>query len=57
MSYKQIEKSREIRLWITQIIVPALICGAMIGYNDGSRRWVFEKVDNAKAWFKEKFSR
>lgn len=24
MTYKQIETSREIRLWITQVIVPAL---------------------------------
>lgn len=57
MSYKQIEKSREIRLWITQIIVPAFIGGAMILSNDGARAWVFEKADNAKAWFKEKFNR
>lgn len=56
MSYKQIEKSREIRLWITQIIVPAFIGGAMILSNDGARTWVFEKADNAKTWFKEKFN-
>ena len=56
MSYKQIEKSREIRLWITQIIVPAFIGGAMILSNDGARAWVFEKADNAKAWFKGKFN-
>lgn len=56
MSYKQIEKSREIRLWITQIIVPAFIGGAMILSNDGARAWVFEKADNAKTWFKEKFN-
>ena len=57
MLYKQIEKSREIRLWITQIIVPAFIGGAMILSNDGARAWEFEKADNAKAWFKEKFNR
>lgn len=25
MTYKQIEASREVRLWITQVIVPALL--------------------------------
>lgn len=57
MSYKQIEKSREIRLWITQIVVPAFIGGAVILSNDGARAWVFEKADNAKTWIKCKFSR
>lgn len=30
MTWKQIEKSREIRLWITQIIVPAIAVGATL---------------------------
>lgn len=57
MTYKQIEQSREVRLWITQIVVPVFIGGAMILSNDGARTWVFEKADNAKIWFKEKFNR
>lgn len=30
MTYKQIEASREIRLWITQIVVPAAAIAMMI---------------------------
>lgn len=30
MTYKQIEASRETRLWITQVIVPLIGIGAMI---------------------------
>ena len=30
MTYKQIETSREIRLWITQVIVPALALALVV---------------------------
>lgn len=30
MTYKQIEASREARLWITQVVVPALGIGAAL---------------------------
>jgi hypothetical protein len=30
MTYKQIEASRELRLWITQVIIPLIGIGAMI---------------------------
>lgn len=30
MTYKQIEQSREIRMWITQIVVPAVVACAAI---------------------------
>ncbi|MCC8151385.1 MAG: hypothetical protein LIO96_08020 [Lachnospiraceae bacterium] len=30
MTYKQIEASREVRLWIGQVIVPAIVAGAVV---------------------------
>lgn len=30
MNHKQVETSREIRLWVTQVIIPILGIGAMI---------------------------
>jgi len=34
MTYKQIEASREVRLWIGQVIVPGVIAGAtLLHYN------------------------
>ena len=30
MTHKQIEASREVRLWVTQVIVPLIGIGAMI---------------------------
>lgn len=53
MSYKQIEASREIRLWIGQVIVPAVGVGAMLMTNPEIRM----KVEDKLRQFKEKHFR
>lgn len=51
MTYKQIEASREARLWIGQIIVPAV--GLALAIPE-SREWVKDKIEEikwrARAW-------
>ncbi len=48
MTYKQIEASREIRLWIGQVIVPAISVSAVLLVNPDVRRAAFEKVERIK---------
>lgn len=46
MSYKQIEASREIRLWIGQIIVPAVTTVALVYLsNPNFKDFVDSKID------------
>lgn len=54
MTYKQIEASREIRLWIGQVIVPAITTAAAVLYmNPELRQKAAEKVNNIKTKFKK----
>ena len=48
MTYKQIEASREVRLWIGQVIVPAITAGVMLASQPGVRKWCGEKVKGIK---------
>lgn len=48
MTYKQIEASREARLWIGQIIVPIIGFGAMIATNPEARQAVTDRVEKTK---------
>lgn len=57
MKYKTIEASREVRLWIGQVIVPAVTAGIMIVSNPTTRRWVTEKADEMKESVKQKFAK
>lgn len=53
LKYKHIEAARETRLWIGQVLVPA-VTGAIILYsNPDSRRWIDEKVRSIKNKFKK----
>lgn len=45
MTYKQIEASREVRLWITQVIIPAFGVAMMI---PEARQAVVAKVKEVK---------
>lgn len=56
MNYKQIETSREIRLWIRDIIAPAVIGGAVIFSNPDARNWVKEKAQNIKYFINKKIT-
>ena len=48
MDYKQIQTLHEIRMWIVQVIIPAVIGGVMLATNPYVRTWVGNKVDNIK---------
>ena len=49
MTYKQIEASREMRLWIGQVIVPAVATAIVIASNPQTRNYVSEKYNNVKS--------
>ena len=54
MTYKQIEASRELRLWIGQVIVPAVSVAAVVLANPDVRRVAAEIVESIKQKFRTK---
>ena len=48
MTYKQIEASRELRLWIGQVIVPAIGVSAAVLANPEVRKAAAEKLESVK---------
>ena len=54
MTWKQIETSREMRLWIGQVIVPVIGFGAMITSNPEARQAVKTTFDKAKRSIKKR---
>ena len=57
MTYKQIEASREARLWIGQVIIPVItVVGAAMTVPE-VRKAVIEKVNNVKTAIKKKFKK
>ena len=57
MTYKQIEASREARLWIGQVIIPAIaVVGAAMTVPE-VRKAVIEKANNLKTAIKKKFKK
>lgn len=57
MTYKQIEASREARLWIGQVIIPAItVVGAAMAVPE-VRKAVTEKANNVKTAIKKKFKK
>ena len=57
MTYKQIEASREMRLWIGQVIVPAVAAAIAIASNPQTRNYVSKKYNNVKSRIKKKFEK
>ena len=57
MTYKQIEASREARLWIGQVIVPAVTCVTIAMANPEVRKAVTTKFKSVKASIKKKFKK
>lgn len=57
MTYKQIEASREARLWIGQVIVPAATAVAIAMTNPELRRKTAEKINNIKTAVKNKLKK
>lgn len=56
MTYKQIEASREVRLWITQVIVPAagMVTALLVGVPE-FRETVVNKAMDVRDRIKYKF--
>ncbi len=54
MTYKQIEASRELRLWIGQVIVPAVSVTAVVLANPDVRNAAKEKLDSIKRKFQSR---
>ena len=52
MTYKRIEASREVRLWIGQVIVPAVMGATMLAANPQVRYFVADKYQKAKSKIK-----
>ncbi len=57
MKYKTIEASRELRLWIVQVIVPAVTAGIIIASNQNTRTWIFDRVNQMKAKVEQQFTK
>ena len=57
MTYKQIEASREIRLWISQIIVPAATIVGTAMMIPEVREKVVSKAKSVKTAIKKKFKK
>lgn len=54
ITYKQIEASREIRLWITQVIMPALALALVV---PESREVIVTKAKEVKDKIKNRFQK
>lgn len=57
MTYKQIEASREMRLWIGQVIVPAAVAAVAIASNPNTRDYISKKYNNVKSRIQKKFEK
>lgn len=57
MSYRRIEQSRETRLWLGQIIIPAVTSIILLAANPDVRWWIREKCNHVKVVAKNKFSK
>lgn len=57
MTYKQIEASREVRLWIGQVIVPVATGVAIAMTNPDVRKAVVTKFNEVKKSVKQKFKK
>ena len=57
MTYKQIEASREMRLWIGQVIVPAAAAAIAIASNPNTRDYISKKYNNIKSRIQKKFEK
>ena len=57
MTYKQIEACREVRLWIGQVIVPAVMAGVMLMSIPITRDFIVDKSTVVKNKFKTMFKK
>ena len=57
MTYRQIEASREARLWIAQVIIPVVTAAGVAMSIPEVRQKVAEKANNIKTSIKNKFKK
>lgn len=57
MTRKQIDQSREMRLWIGQVIVPTIVGGAMLMSNDKVKNFATDKYNKVKARIQKAFKK
>lgn len=57
MTYRQIETSRERRLWFTQVIMPTALVTAVLLGNKENREKLKEKAEDIKYKIKAKFNK
>lgn len=55
MTRKQIDTSREIRLWTTGIVLPVVTTVALLAANPEVRDWTKDKFVRGKTWVKSLF--
>ena len=55
MTRKQIDTSREIRLWTTGIVLPVVTTVALLATNPEVRDWTKDKFVRGKTWVKSLF--
>lgn len=55
MTYKQIEASREIRLWIGQVLVPAT--ALIVAISPDARKTIADKATSVKESIKNRFNK
>lgn len=55
MTNRQIETSREVRLWLRDIVLPVGITAVALLANEDTRRGVVNKAKGARAYFLTKF--
>lgn len=54
MKQKHVDASRELRLWIGQVIVPAVACGLLVLSDSKARDYLTNAKDKVKSKFKKK---
>lgn len=57
MTHRQIEQSREIRLWVKDIFTPAVLVGIIVLKNPEARNWVKKQWTGATDAIKQKFQK
>lgn len=53
--WAKIERSREARLWLTQILIPTVGTGLMVWSNPESREFIKTKWIQGKTWVADRF--
>ena len=57
MTYKQIEASREARLWIGQVIIPVATAATIVFANPDTRQFASDKMNELKANIKSRLKK